>query len=635
MPGSKADTRPVAVNSNSTSSSSSLASTTPPLAPSSNLVSKPKHTSSKHQKAAPEISSSSSAKVAAPPRKTNSAPHDGDKTKHVTINATAPNRASIGATLAAANADRFRRKSLVEKSSKAYSQSVNEQDSTGLPSKEGHLRKENRHGRWQRRYFVTNNSHLNYFKHKHTHTLLGDHAKPNASIDLRMATHICVLARNGVPGKKFAIQTRAAGSDEEECYFLRAHTNGDAVAWVEALNARRAFYAGEDAKLSPEAEKIAEETAEYIRQDSGISTITDDLNGVRFYDPYTVSPPVSSPSEETIMDTADDYWLEGEDTDDDGFVSADEGTNGDHSSLDGDDDEDGHFTERSQSDSPSPSPKNKSCVVSESNAAAVANNPPSTLESKHWHVPEIRKLQVRSRDYLTTGQKQLADGALFHLVAVDNFLCEGRTDNIISHPKNRIAQAIKRGDKFPFMFVVNFQVPGPPFYSFVLYFAASEMLQHCLFDECSTLESWAKKGTEYAWATRSLPEGFPQLARKFFLGDNKEFRDERFKLIPRISEGPFIVRKSVGSKPAILGKKLTQRYFKGENVLELDLDVGSSTIAHRLLQLSLGYSKLLTVDMAFVLEGQDEKELPEQVVGLIRAVHVDFSKAVDINKGHL
>lgn len=45
----------------------------------------------------------------------------------------------------------------------------------------------------------------------------------------------------------------------------------------------------------------------------------------------------------------------------------------------------------------------------------------------------------------------------------------------------------------------------------------------------------------------------------------------RFKLIPNIVAGPFIVRKAVGSKPTLLGRKLRQRYFRGPGYVETDV----------------------------------------------------------------
>lgn len=69
------------------------------------------------------------------------------------------------------------------------------------------------------------------------------------------------------------------------------------------------------------------------------------------------------------------------------------------------------------------------------------------------------------------------------------------------------------------------------------------------------------------------------------------FRNQRFKLIPRIVEGPFLVRNAVGAKPALLGQKLTQRYFRGENYVETDIHVGSNVIANNITGLSRNYSK--------------------------------------------
>lgn len=36
-------------------------------------------------------------------------------------------------------------------------------------------------------------------------------------------------------------------------------------------------------------------------------------------------------------------------------------------------------------------------------------------------------------------------------------------------------------------------------------------------------------------------------------------------------EGPFIVRRAVGNKPALLGRKLNQRYFRGSSYVETDV----------------------------------------------------------------
>ena len=91
------------------------------------------------------------------------------------------------------------------------------------------------------------------------------------------------------------------------------------------------------------------------------------------------------------------------------------------------------------------------------------------------------------------------------------------------------------------------------------------------------------------------------LLHKFWNGDD-EFRDARYKLIPRIVDGPWIIRKSVGTKPALIGKKLKQRYFQGPNYLEVDIDLGSSMVAARILSVVRDYCSSITVDMAVTIQ---------------------------------
>ena len=63
------------------------------------------------------------------------------------------------------------------------------------------------------------------------------------------------------------------------------------------------------------------------------------------------------------------------------------------------------------------------------------------------------------------------------------------------------------------------------------------------------------------------------------------FRDARLKMIPRAAAGSFIVRHTIGSTPALIGKKLTVRYFRGASAdgersyFEADVDLASSSVA--------------------------------------------------------
>lgn len=102
------------------------------------------------------------------------------------------------------------------------------------------------------------------------------------------------------------------------------------------------------------------------------------------------------------------------------------------------------------------------------------------------------------------------------------------------------------------------------------------------------------------------------------------FRNSRFKLIPTVVEGSFIVKQSVGSKPTLLGNKLKCHYHKGENYFEVDIDISSDSVANTIVGLVQGVTKSLVVDLAFLFEAQGEDELPENVLGAVRLQHVSL-----------
>jgi len=118
------------------------------------------------------------------------------------------------------------------------------------------------------------------------------------------------------------------------------------------------------------------------------------------------------------------------------------------------------------------------------------------------------------------------------------------------------------------------------------------------------------------------------LIDRFINGDD-EFRHDTFKMIPRIVSGNWFVQKTVGQTPAIIGRKLTQTYFQDKelNYLEIDIDVGSSMVGSRLQGLVHSYTTALYIDLSFVFQGTSEEELPERLMGGLRIIKGDLSKA--------
>ncbi len=108
------------------------------------------------------------------------------------------------------------------------------------------------------------------------------------------------------------------------------------------------------------------------------------------------------------------------------------------------------------------------------------------------------------------------------------------------------------------------------------------------------------------------------------------FRNSRFKLIPTVVEGTFIIKQSVGSKPALIGNKLDLVYSRGPNYFEVDIDISSNSVANTVVGLVRGVTKSLVVDMAFLLESQSEEELPETILGTVRLQRVSLDNPVKI-----
>lgn len=240
---------------------------------------------------------------------------------------------------------------------------------------------------------------------------------------------------------------------------------------------------------------------------------------------------------------------------------------------------------------------------------------PKPLPAEKWAQPDANSFRVRGKTYKRDRNKINAGLSIGRLVAVDVVQVEKAIfSGFCMHPTERVQLALAREKRlkekglesdFPaFLFVVNIVLPGPPYYHGVFYYA---------IDDMSTIDG-----------TDGTPSS--KLCNKFFFGDSDKFRDDTFKLIPMIVEGNFLVRKAVGSTPAIMGTKLRQLYVRSDRFCEVVLDCGSSSVATGVIRLSLGYAKTLVVDMGFLFEGNDDSTLPERIFGCARIKKLQFGK---------
>lgn len=210
-----------------------------------------------------------------------------------------------------------------------------------------------------------------------------------------------------------------------------------------------------------------------------------------------------------------------------------------------------------------------------------------------WQISDGNNFRVRSKRFCYDKTKIPGGKHLMDLVAVDWFKDTKRMDHLARRHGCAAQVASEKGF---FTIVVNMQVPGSTHYSMVFYFVTKELVPGSLL-------------------------------QRFVDGDD-EFRTSRLKLIPSVPKGSWIVRQSVGSTPCLLGKAVDCNYIRGPKYLEIDVDIGSSTVANGVLGLVIGVMTTLVVDMAFLVQANTADELPERLIGAVRLSHIELLSAI-------
>lgn len=122
---------------------------------------------------------------------------------------------------------------------------------------------------------------------------------------------------------------------------------------------------------------------------------------------------------------------------------------------------------------------------------------------------------VRSKNYLQDGVKIPATSTMFKLVALDLF----QTDEIIKHVAARPDNVLPVLSKDKFTLVINFIVPGPPKVNMIAYFVCRN-------------PSTMKQGTP-----------FGDCLHAFLHSEDDSFKNERLKIIPRVIDGGYAVKR--------------------------------------------------------------------------------------------
>ncbi len=229
-----------------------------------------------------------------------------------------------------------------------------------------------------------------------------------------------------------------------------------------------------------------------------------------------------------------------------------------------------------------------------------------------WSSPPSDNFHVRGLTYLKDKEKVPSDQYLLPCRGCDLFLTDTAPTNV---GRNRSILGGKLRD-VP-TFIINYRLPWGVFLSY------HEIPNRFL--------PFLRRGQGYGDLTAPLPStkymsGGERAFCNFLLSSTEE-KNQLFKIIPMVVEGPWVVKRVVGGKPAIIGKKLPITYvyqppeeqphgFLAE-YLEADLDIVSSAAARNILAVVRSNTQVLTIDLGYVVQGNTEEELPEQMmVGL-------------------
>ncbi|PPR94290.1 hypothetical protein GOBAR_AA26381 [Gossypium barbadense] len=192
-----------------------------------------------------------------------------------------------------------------------------------------------------------------------------------------------------------------------------------------------------------------------------------------------------------------------------------------------------------------------------------------------FHLPNLARLRP--------SHSIMGGNPLLKLIAVDWFKVDKATDKIALHPKS-LAQS-DAGKNLPFILVINLE----------LKVVCLGQIDHALTFRFTSSFHFSPKHSLVLYYAAERPVRKDSLLEKFADGTD-QFRDARFKLIPSIVEGYWMVKRAVGTKACLLGKAVTCKYFRQDNFLERDdyihafvayFDV-SFTKCHKLMGFSTG-----------------------------------------------
>lgn len=102
--------------------------------------------------------------------------------------------------------------------------------------------------------------------------------------------------------------------------------------------------------------------------------------------------------------------------------------------------------------------------------------------------------------------------------------------------------------------------------------------------------------------------------------------------MPYLTAGaPWIISKLVNNQPGLICEALETSQHNGDGYVEVDIDVGNfkgsrfSAVAKRIIDTVCPRVAKFVIDLAFMMQGEEEDELPERLIGTVRLIRLDLA----------
>jgi len=245
--------------------------------------------------------------------------------------------------------------------------------------------------------------------------------------------------------------------------------------------------------------------------------------------------------------------------------------------------------------------------------SAIASGDKSSLRNAFTD-PPAHLFMVRGPDYLREGKggknlkalKVPSQESPYELIGVNMF----RSPNRMHHIAEEIGDlrrylesfpADKEGGLLPEFLVINWLMSP-------LFKKEFFVVQHVFR---------LRPGARFTMQDAALSNAWMR-----FMGGTDAERNAQFKYVFRCVDAPSAVKNAIsylgGERPVLIGKSLTTTYNRGKNHFEINMDVSSSRIASAINGIILKNVETVVMDCSWLLEGQNDAELPERVLAKIR-----------------